>query len=155
MTAIPLDPLPFRLPVAGHDDIDGLEVVSLSVKVDGLAHWSDGVLTLEWAETQHIDEVSFARVRSDIVAQPPLAVDIPIDALASATLAGRWWRPRVELRARYIDAFANIPGARPGRVTLRIKRRDRGLAKQLVDALQSELTSQSLADPDGPRPFET
>lgn len=155
MTAIPLDPLPFRLPVPGHDDIDGLEVVSVSAKIDGLAHWADGVLTLEWAETQHIDEVSFARVRSDIVAQPPLAVDIPIDTLAGATVAGGWWRPRVELRARYLDAFANIPGARPGRVTLRIKRRDRALAKQLVAVLQSEIAGQALAAPDRSRPLST
>ncbi len=134
-----IDPLPFTLSVAGHDDIDGLGVVSLSVKIDGMAHWSEGVLTLEWAETQYIDEVSIVSVRSEVVPQPPLAVDIPIDVLAGAVLAGGWWRPRVELRARYLDAFAHIPGARPGRVSLRIRRQDRALAKQLVALLQSAI----------------
>ncbi len=139
MTTRSFDPLPFKLSVAGHDDIDGLDVVSLSVKVDGMAHWSEGVLTLEWAETQYIDEVSLVSVRSEVVPQPPLAVDIPVEVLAGATVVGGWWRPRVELRARYLDTFAHIPGARPGRLSLRISRQDRALAKRLVAVLQSAI----------------
>lgn len=131
-----MDPLPFTLRVRGHDAIEGLDVYSISVKVEGLAHWSDdAVLTVEWAETQHIDEVSFDRVRSDVVAQPPLAIDIPIDELAGAVVAGGWWRPRVELKGRYLDTFATLPGSRPGRAALWIRRRDRDRAKQLVAAL--------------------
>lgn len=140
-----MDPLPFRLPVPGLDEIDGLDVTSISVKVEGLAHWSDGILTLEWSETQHIDEVSFSKVRSDVVVTPPLAIDIPIDVLAKATVAGGWWRPRLELRARYVDAFANLPGAKPGRVELRLKWRDRALARQMAAALATAITNHQLA----------
>lgn len=132
----------------GHDAIDGLEVVSVWVKVEGMAHWSDGVLTLEWSETQHIDEVSLSKVRSDVVAQSPLAIDISVDVLADATVLGAWWRPRVELRARYLDAFANVPGARPGRLILRIARRDRALAKRLVASLRAAIASHQLTATD-------
>ncbi|MFN0178223.1 MAG: hypothetical protein ACKVZ0_05450 [Gemmatimonadales bacterium] len=140
-----MDPLPFRLMAPGQDVFEGLGVRSVSVKVEGLAHWSEGILTLEWSETQHIDEVSVTSVRSDVVVAPPLAIDIPVDVLAKATVVGGWWRPRLELRARYLDAFAHVPGAKPGRLELRIKLRDRGLAKELAADLEQSIVNHQLA----------
>ena len=144
---VPLDPLPFRLGVPGHDAVDGLEVVSISVKVEGLAYWAGGVLTLEWSETQHIDEVSFAAVRSDVVTQPPLAVDIEANQLSSALFKGGWWRPRIELRARYLNVFGDVPGSKPGRLLLRIARRDRALARLLVSQLTEAIANPQLSNP--------
>ncbi|MEZ4456193.1 MAG: hypothetical protein R2882_06540 [Gemmatimonadales bacterium] len=127
-----MQPLPFRLAVPGIDDVEGLGARSVSIKVEGLAHWDGEQLTLEWVETHHIDEVSIERVRSEVVAQPSLILDVPMDVLASAGLLGGWWRPRVELRARYLSAFANVPGAKPGRLDLRIGYRHRPVARELV-----------------------
>lgn len=140
-------PLPFTLKVAGHDAIDGFDIVSVSVKVDGIAYWADGMLTLEWAETQHVDEVSLSAVKSDVRSQPPLAIDIPIEVLTRARLLGGWWRPRIELEARYIETFANIPGAKPGRLALFIKRRDRSLAADIIAELEAAQSRVEIADP--------
>ncbi len=140
-----MDPLPFTLRVRGHDVIDGLDVFSISVKVEGMASWApDTGLTLEWAETQHIDEVSFARVSSDVVSQPPLAIDIAVDELAGAAVLGGWWRPRLELKGRYLDTFTHVPGSEPGRVALWIRRRDRGLANQLAATLAHAIADRAL-----------
>ncbi len=147
-----MDPLPFSLKVQGHDAIDGLDVFSISVKVEGMAYWSDSTgLTLEWAETQHIDEVSFTRVSSDVVAQPPLAIDIAVDELAAAAVLGGWWRPRMELKGRYLDTFTHVPGSQPGRVVLWIRRRDRDLAKQLASILTRAIADRPMVSTTDPR----
>lgn len=147
-----MDSLPFTLRVRGHDVIDGLDVFSISVKVEGMASWADDTgLTLEWAETQHIDEVSFTRVRSDVVSQPPLAIDIAVDELAGVAVLGGWWRPRVELKGRYLDTFTHVPGSQPGRVALWIRRRDRNLANQLASALIQAIAGRPLVPTTDPR----
>lgn len=137
-----MDPLPFTLRVRGHDVIEGLGAFSISVKVEGMASWADDTgLTLEWAETQYIDEMSFTRVSSDVVSQPPLAIDIAVDELAGAAVLGGWWRPRVEFKGRYLDTFTHVPGSQSGRVVLWIQRRDRHLAGQLALALTQAIRS--------------
>ncbi len=147
-----MDPLPFSLKVRGHDAIDGLDVYSISVKVEGMASWSDGAgLTLEWAETQHIDEVSFTTIRSDVVSEPPLAIDIAVDELAGAAVLGGWWRPRIELKGRYLDTFTNVPGSAPGRVVLWIRRRDRDLAKHLASLLTRAIADHPMVPTTDPR----
>ncbi|MGE0440359.1 MAG: hypothetical protein AB7L66_03700 [Gemmatimonadales bacterium] len=137
-----MQPLPFRLAVPGIDDVEGLGARSVAIKVEGLAHSDGEQLTLEWVETHHIDEVSIQRVRSEVVAQPGLILDVPTDVLASAACLGGWWRPRVEIRARYLSAFANVPGAKPGRLDLLIARRHRRQARELV-ALVSAAIAQA------------
>ncbi len=143
-----MDPLPFRLPAPGLDDVSGTAVVSVTVKVEGLAHWTGEVLVLEWAETHHVDEVSLQKVRSDVVVHPSLTVDVPPAVLASVEVTGGWWRPRLELRGRYLDLFVNIPGSRPGRLPLRIARRDRDLARQLAAELNHAIERAAALPPE-------
>lgn len=145
-----MEPLPFRLPAPGLDDVSGLAVVSVTVRVEGLAHWTGEVLVLEWAETHHVDEVSFQKVRSDVVVQPSLTVDVPPAVLAGVEVTGGWWRPRLELRGRYLDLFVHIPGSRPGRLPLRIARRDRALARQLAAELNQAIERAAPLPSDSP-----
>lgn len=136
--------LPFRLSVPGLDTFDLQGVHSVSARIEGRAAWDGAVLTLEWAETQTIEEVSLLRVRDEQIKQPPLAVDVPASELLGAVVRGGWWRPVVELRPRYFNAFDAIPGAKPGRLELRIARRDRSMARRLVDELDRAIAHHQL-----------
>jgi hypothetical protein len=53
---------------------------------------------------------------------------------------------RLKLRARRLDAFDGVPAARPGNISLRIRRRDRHLAAAMVEAIE-EARASILADP--------
>lgn len=129
-----IGPLAFRLRVADKDDFDGLDVVSVSSKITGYATWEAGVLTLEWAEVTLVQEVSFDRIRDEAIPAPPLALDVPNDEILSATVIGRWWRPRLRLAPRHLGAFTAVPGGQPTHLDLFIKRRDRPLAMTLAAA---------------------
>ena len=43
---------------------------------------------------------------------------------------------RLKLRARRLDAFDGVPTARPGGLVLRIRHRDRHLARAMVEAIE-------------------
>ncbi|MBM4187887.1 MAG: hypothetical protein FJ206_11335 [Gemmatimonadetes bacterium] len=128
-----IGPLRFKLRIAGKDDFGGLDVVSITAKATGQATWEAGVLTIEWAEETRVEEVSFDKIRVEVIPKPPLALDIAQAEIADATLRG-WWRPRLRLTPRYLGAFMAVPGATATHVDLFIARRDRPLAAELASA---------------------
>jgi hypothetical protein len=122
-------PLPFRISVPGYDSIDSQGVVSISIKLEGLLHVLDDVVSLEWSATRKVESVSLRGIRDEVDQSPVGACDIPVDLILEARLRGGWWAPRLELRATRLDAFEEIPSAQNGTAKLRIQRRDREKAR--------------------------
>ena len=133
----PIEPLPFRLKVAGRDAVDAEGVWSISYRLDGLLHLADETITLEWAATRHTQQVSFSGVRDEVDHSPVGRVDIPLDWITRVQLRRGWWGRRLQLWAGRLDAFDGVPGARAGTVTLRIHRRDRDHARAIAAAISA------------------
>ena len=141
------DPLPFRIPMPGRDTVDLFDGArSVTYRLEGFLHLVGGLLTLEWTGTQRTQQVSFTNVRDHVDPLPVEWVDIPVGLITEVRLAGGWWRPRLELRARQLDAFDGIPASRPGYVTLRIRRRDRDHARQIAAAIDCA-RAEAVAEP--------
>jgi hypothetical protein len=130
-----MNPLPFRLRVPGQDVIDSEGVWSISYRGEGLLHLEGGTLTLEWTATRTTERVSVKGIGTDVERSPIGTLEVPADLIISVRLRGGWWWPRLELRARRLDAFDDFPGSRPGVVTLKIRRRDREQAGVFVAAI--------------------
>jgi hypothetical protein len=132
-----IDPLPFRLRVPGQDLLDSEGVSTIRYRLQGLLHLEDEKLTLEWTATRKTQRVDGSGVNTDVDRSPIGTLEVPVDWITSARLRGGWLWPRLELRARSLDAFDSLPRSRPGVVTLKIRRRDREHARNLVAAIES------------------
>jgi len=147
-----IDPLPFRLRVPGQDVIDSEGVWSISYRGEGLLHLDGATLTLEWAATRTTERVAVTGVGTDVEHSPIGTLELPVDWIIGVRLRGGWWWPRLELRARRLDAFDGFPGSKPGMITLKIRRRDRDHAAALVAAIDIERAAVSLpTERDEPR----
>ena len=137
------DPLPFRLKRPGWDTMGFSGIESVSHRADGLLRLSDHGITLEWAEVQTVEQLSFDRVGTDVNQLPAEWLELPLDRLTGAWLVGGWWLPRLELRARSMEDFKDVPGVRGVTLTLRIQRRDRPLAQAITAALTSRIQARA------------
>ncbi|MFC1640090.1 hypothetical protein ACFL3B_04940, partial [Gemmatimonadota bacterium] len=129
-------PLPFRVSVPGYDSIDSQGVVSISIKLEGLLHVRDDVVSLEWSATRKVESVSLSGIRDEVDHSPVGACDIPVGLILEARVRGGWWAPRLELRATRLEAFEEIPSAQNGTAKLRIQRRDRDNARAICTAIE-------------------
>lgn len=139
------EPLPFRLSVPGSDTIDLDEIESVSYRVEGLLHFIGSTLTFEWAGARTRELVSLGQVKEENETIPRAMREVPVSWIAEVRVTGGWWRPRIHLRARRLDAFDGIPSAKPGAITLRINRRDRELAREIASGLEMARADEALA----------
>jgi len=144
----PVEPLPFRIPVKGEDVIDFGGIRSVSYRVEGLLHLADDVLEFEWTATERTERVSLTGIGTDVDQSPIGTLEVQAGWIAEVRLRGGWWRPRMAFRARRLDAFQGMPGARPGTVTLKIPRRYRKEAKALVAAIDQARAAAPLPSPE-------
>jgi hypothetical protein len=131
--------------------LDGIR--SVSYQLHGLLHLEADVATFEWSTVRHSERVSLTSVKVEDDASEPELIEIPAAWIADATLQGRWWRPRLVLRGRRLDAFDGVPGAGPGTVTLRVRRRDRALAGAMVAAIAGAARAWALGEDQAPPPL--
>ena len=133
----PPEPLPFHLGLTGKDTIDIRGIKSVGYKVEGLLHLEHGGLTIEWAVDRTTETVGFGGIRTDVEKFDYEELVVPVSLLAEVRLTGGIMGPRrLRLRARRLDAFGNVPTSKPGRVALKIRRRDRKLARAMVAAIR-------------------
>lgn len=130
-------PLPFQLKIPGEDTLDSRGARSVSYRLEGLLHLESETLRFEWAATRHTEMVSIFGVKDYVDESPVGSIHVPRRLITRALVRGGWWAPRVQFWAQRIDAFDGIPGARPGTITLRVRRRDRVLAHAVVEAIAS------------------
>jgi hypothetical protein len=139
------EPVPFHGTLAGRDTLGLDGARSVSYRVHGLLHFDGGVLTFEWSIARHSEQVSLGRVDVEDDVAPPELLCVPLAWIAEARLTGGWWLPRLVLRGRRLDAFDGVPGAQPGAVALRVRRRDRALAAAMAAVLADARVDPSLA----------
>jgi hypothetical protein len=130
-----VESVPFQVPLPGRDTIDLDGIRSVSYGIHGLLHLDGEFATFEWSTTRHTEIVSLTDISENDDATAPELLDVPVAWIAGATLTGGRWRPRLVLRGRRLDAFVGVPGAGPGIVSLRVRRRDRPLAMAMAAAL--------------------
>lgn len=131
-----VDPLPFQIKVPGYDAFDAQGILSITIKLEGLLNVTDEVVLLEWKATRQIDSVSLSGIRDEVDESPVGRCEIPVDLILEARLRGGWWSPRLELRARRLDVFQDIPTAQNGIAKLRIRRHDRNRARTVCAAIE-------------------
>lgn len=131
-----VDPLPFRIRVPGYDAFDTQGILSITIKLEGLLTVSDELVVLEWKATRQIESVSLGGITDEVDESPVGRCEIPVDMILEARLRGSWWSPRLELRAKRLDAFEGIPTAQSGIAKLRIRRNDRDRARAVCAAIE-------------------
>lgn len=142
--------LPFRLKVPGVDEFRGLSAVSMSYRFHGLLRLEHQELTIEWGGSASVEVVGADGVRDDRLALPSEQLTVPVGWLYRAKLAGGWWRPRVEVQARLLDALAIVPSEEHGLVRFWYARSDGALARDFTAAL-SQSINEALTSGDAPR----
>lgn len=140
------DPVPFRLRLAGEDTIDTRGIRTVSYKVRGLLHLEGDTLAFEWAVDQSTESVGLGGVSTDVEKFDYEELVVPLTWLTEVRLT-RFPSRRLKLRARRLDAFDGIPAARPGSISLRVRWRDRHLARAMVEAIE-EARVEALAYPE-------
>lgn len=133
--------LPFRLKIPGKDEFVGLRAESTSFQFHGLARLDGAVLHLEWAGTAHVQGVDALSIRDEKLFLPAESLELPVERLRAAEVAGRWWRSRLELSARELHALAIVPSEELGVVRLWFRRRDRELASALAADLSRAIAA--------------
>ena len=138
-----MSPLPFRIGVAGRDTM-GLEgIESVSYRVDGLLLLTGDGLRFEWDETRTSERLSLERTGTDVEEYALEPLELPFDRLGGAWLIGGWWWPRLELRARALEDWDGVPGARGVTLVLRVARRDRALARAIAAQLTQRIAHET------------
>lgn len=143
------DPLPFRLKVPSHDsfDLEGLETVSY--RMEGLLHLKDDLVSLEWTGTRKTEYLTVTGVGTEHDHYPVTWIEIPVAWITEARMRGGWLSPRLELRARRLDAFRDVPSARADRLILRVARRDRERAREMAVAIELARAEAAIAAAEG------
>lgn len=151
----PTEPLPFRLHVPGEEVIDLKGIRQVSYRVEGLLHLVDDILKFEWTATEKTESVSVSQIGTVVDHSPVGRHEVPAAWLTEVRLEGGWWLPRIVLRARRIDAFDGMPGARPGAIILKIQRRFRAQAAAFAAALVQSRAATQLNSHEDPTELES
>jgi hypothetical protein len=144
--------LPFTLSAPGEDEVGPSTVRSVSYRIHGVARIEGSTLVLEWTGEKLIDEVKGPEVRSRSEPVPARRVAVAAGSIGGAEVRG-WLRRRLELWSSDINALAGVPGARGGRIRLRISRSDQLLAEELVASLQMAAADAALDSAYEPPPL--
>ena len=134
-----LEPLPFRLNPTGRDTVAFEGIESVTYRLDGFLRLTDEGVTLEWSGTRRTEQVSLDKVGTDVVELPPDWLELPFTRIDGAWVLGGWWWPRIELRALALEDFDGVPAARGVTLSLRIQRRDRGLALEIASEIAARV----------------
>ena len=145
--------VPFAFKLPDESSVTRGQVLSKSYQVRGIARLEGDRLTLEWSGSIEITEVSGANVRTLRESVPAQRLVLPMARIASIELHGRWWRPSIDLRATGIRPLDLVPSAVAGRVVLRLARRDRHAAAELVSQVQLEMADLALREAESRAPL--
>ena len=135
--------LGFALKVAGSDEIRDFKAVSTSFRCEGLLTLESDLLTIEWGGEARVQDVGLLSIEDERIGMPDEWVTVPVGHLARASLAGGWWRPRLMLEEREAGALSLVPSQAHGVVRFWYARRDRAVARTMVEALRRIIAAES------------
>ena len=122
----------------------GVQYVAVERRVLGVARLDDERLVLQLAESRAVTEVTDVGYRQRIEADPVAERAVPLDLLGDARLRRRWLAWELVLTAIDLRAFEGVPGAAGVELRLRVERRHRDQADELVSALRLALADLAL-----------
>lgn len=131
--------LPFRLKVTGSDVFKDFAAVSTSYRFHGMLRLDGDELTIEWSGSAQVQEVGTIEVRDEKIALPDEELTVHVSSLYRARTAGGWWRPRLILEARELNALAIVPSEEHGQVAFWYARADAREAQVLVTELTTAI----------------
>lgn len=137
--------LRFKLKVAGTDEFRGVHAVSTSFRFHGLLRFDGTHLQIEWAGSARVQDVGALSIRDESLPLPMETLTLATDQLWGAELSGGWWRHRLEISAKDLDALAIVPSEDQGKVRFWYARRDRAVAIALAAALNGAIARPTLA----------
>jgi len=141
--------VPFRTKLPS-DWTSGTEVVFTERRVDGILRLSGDELVLELRVTEDVTTVSgSAGYQKDKKASDVAELAVPLSRIVSTKLRKWWWGPRLTVVTDSMRLFEDVPGAAPGRLDLRIARRDAPMAEMLVNEVEIRLADLSLRRVEG------
>lgn len=143
------DDLPIRLRVTGKDEFEGLHAVSTSFEFHGWLRLEGAALRIEWKGVARVQEVGPLSVTDDRLPLPAEALVVPLARLRRAELVGGWWRPRLAVSARDLEALAMVPSEEQGTVHFWYARKERKAAAQFAASLSSAITDRASAIGEG------
>lgn len=118
--------------------------------VEGLLRLAGDELVLEIRVTEDITTVSDSSgYQKDKKASDVAELAVPLSRIVSTRLRKWWWGPRLTVVTDSMRLFEDVPGAAPGRLDLRIARRDVPMAEMLVNEVQIRLADLSLRRVEG------
>ncbi len=123
-------PLPFEIPNVNH----GIVVVK------GLFHLKNESLVLEFDKRDGFVGI----MKSDLE-----EVVIPFQEIASITFIKKLFTTRIEIVGSSMKSLHNIPGAEQGRISLKVKHKDRKLAESLMSHARLKLSEFKLDELEG------
>ena len=126
------------------DASPGIHYLSLRRRVLGIVRLDDERLLLQLAESRAVTEVSDVGVRQRTEASPVDERAVPLDLLGDARLRRRWLAWELVITATDLHAFEGLPGSRGVELRLRVDRRHRAEAVELVGALRLALADLAL-----------
>ena len=121
--------VPFEIPDVNH----------VFVEVKGLLSFKNDKLILEFDQKD-----SFAGILKSGVK----AVEVPFSEVDSLRIYRKWFRTTVEILGKSMKIFEEIPGSNQGRVLLKIKRKDRELAENVISSARVRLSEYKLDELD-------
>ena len=137
--------LRFSLKVPGTDAFEDFRAVSISARSAGTLRLDGDTLTIAWGGVATVQEVGALSVRDERHQLSDMWVGVPVGALASATVAGGWMRPRLVVQARERETLVLVPSEAKGAVAFWIARGDRRLARELAAAINASIAVASAA----------
>lgn len=141
--------LPIRLKVSGKDEFDGLHALSTSFEFHGWLRLEGAALRIEWKGTARVQEVGPLSVSDERLPLPTEALVLPLVRLRRAELVGGWWRPRLAVSARDLEALALVPSEEQGTVHFWYARKEGKAAAEFAAALSSAIADSAGAIGEG------
>jgi hypothetical protein len=111
------------------------EVYHGFAEAKGLVRSNPAGLVLEY----EVKDAMFGLVKSDVK-----SLHIPLEELAEVHLTKGWFRTHLTLRAKRLQTLADLPGSNSAEITLKLARKDRSLAEQLVSFLNLRICEHDL-----------
>jgi hypothetical protein len=139
--------LPFTLEPNDEVEFSAGSIRSAATRLHGIARLAGDRLVLQWSGEAEITTVRGPEVSHRVQSLPVHEVAVPVGALGGVRRRG-WLRPRLELWSTDLTMLREVPGARRGRLRLRIARGDRALADELIASLELAMADAALSASD-------
>lgn len=135
------DELPIKLKVAGKDEFRGVHAVSTSFAFHGWLRLEGTALRIEWKGIARVQDVGPLSATDERLPLPAETLVVPVARLRRAELVGGWWRPRLAVSARDLEALALVPSEEQGTVYFWYARQDRTAAARFAASLSAAIAT--------------